>query len=429
MQSPTKPNLTDSNTQIRDSKFFYGWIVLAACMVIIIITSGIRFSFGVFLTPLSIDFGLSRVVTSEIFSVYMILSSVSMLLGGWASDRYKTRNIFIMMGLFSAFALFLTSQAREPWHIFISYGLLFALGSGPMYIQSIGLALKWFEKRRGLAVGIVSSAAGIGTMLMTPLSAWLIAGYNWQISYFILGLVVLFTIIPCAFLLKEPLGHIGVQKDSREIISTKSSALKGQQYTNSRDISLTQAAKTSIFWVLLTIRFLYSCCVFIVITHIVPHAIDIGANPISAASILSLIGVGVLLGRLVMGRMSDSIGSKRTIYICTSLMAGAMLWLIFSSSLWMLYIFATVFGISYGGVAPPLNALIGDTFGMGHIGVIMGVLNSPWNIGAAVGPALAGYIFDVNSSYTIAFIFGMAVSLMTLILALFIRAPIIKQNS
>ena len=162
--------------------------------------------------------------------------------------------------------------------------------------------------------------------------------------------------------------------------------------------------------------------------HIVPHAIDLGITPIQAASVLSVIGGGNILGRLVMGRASDSIGRKQAMLICTSLMAGAMLWLIWSSSSWMLYLFAIVFGFSHGGLAPPINALIGDVFGTRHIGVINAVLDAPWGIGAAVGPALAGYIFDVSGSYILAFLFGMATALITAMLVLFLRVPTAKTR-
>ncbi|MFC2068744.1 MFS transporter [Chloroflexota bacterium] len=166
-----------------------------------------------------------------------------------------------------------------------------------------------------------------------------------------------------------------------------------------------------------------SIYVFMVITHIVPHAIDLGINKIQTASILSLIGGFIILGRILVGRVSDSIGMEQTIMLCSLLMVGAFLWLIWSSNLWILYVFSTVFGFAFGGIAPPLNALTADIFGMRNIGIIMAAINSSWGIGAAIGPVLAGYIFDISGSYLFAFLTVMVAALITVILTLFIRAP------
>ncbi|MFC2067836.1 MFS transporter [Chloroflexota bacterium] len=169
-------------------------------------------------------------------------------------------------------------------------------------------------------------------------------------------------------------------------------------------------------------------CAFIVMTHIVPHAIDLGINQVQAATILSFIGGTSILGTLFMGRASDIMGRKPAILISTLLMAGAMLWLIWSSSLWMLYLFAVIFGFSYGGISSPVNAFIGDAFGTRHIGVILAITGAPFSVGAAVGPALAGYIFDISGSYLVAFLASMVATLITAILALFLRVPKAKEK-
>jgi len=308
-------------------------------------------------------------------------------------------------------------------HIFLSYGVLFALGTGPVYTLPISIASRWFVKRRGLAVGIVISGAGIGIMLMTPLSAWLNANYGWPTSYFILAMIALFILIPSALLLKgAPREKIDLSPSSRGIVPQPVPLVK-RHYGKAGDFTIGQAAKTSIFWPLLCIPFFVAICAFIVMTHIVPHAIDLGINQVQAASILSFIGGTSILGTLLMGRASDIMGRKPLIMISALLMAGAMFWLTWSSSSWMLYLFAVVFGFSYGGISSPVNAFIGDVFGTRHIGVILAVLSSPFSIGAAVGPALAGYIFDVSGSYYLAFLAGMVAALITAILALFLRVP------
>ena len=170
--------------------------------------------------------------------------------------------------------------------------------------------------------------------------------------------------------------------------------------------------------------FFTGVCAFIPIAHVVPYAIDLGITSMQAASILSLSGGLTIVGALVAGKVSDNIGRKQATMICVLLMAGAMLWLIVSSNLWMFYLFAVVFGFSYGGFAPPLSALMGDSFGTRHIGLIMGVVEIGWAVGGAVGPALAGYLFDITGNYILAFLLvGVIATLLAVVSTIFMRQP------
>jgi len=411
--------------------------VVAVLLIIGIVGLGLRFSFGVFFKSLQGDFGWSRASTSGIFSVYLALCAVFAILGGWALDRYGAKIVFATMGFFAGLSLLLTSQVTAPWHLFLTYSLLLALGTAPIYVTSMstvsrrfvkrrGLALgtapgyvglmstvsRWFKKRRGLALGIASSGGSIGMIIMAPISAYLISSYGWHTSYLFLSLIAFFIFIPCALLLKRPPGEVAALSDVEE-----------QHYNEPRGFSLLQAAKTRSFWLLLFILFLLASCSFAVITHIVRHAIDLGITPIEAASMISFIGIGSVLGRLVLGRVSDSIGGKQSFLICTLVLAGAMLWLTGSSSLWMLYLFTIIFGFAYGAIAPLNATLIGDRFGLRHVGLIMGAISIGWEVGAAAGPALAGYIFDISGSYASAFLGGMVAVLMATVLTLFLTVP------
>jgi len=409
-----------------EGRFYYGWVVLATLFVIGLISFGIRFSFGVFFESLEEYFGLSRAQTSAVFSVYVVLTSVFAILGGWALDRYGPKIVAILMGLVTGVSLLLTSQAGSLWHLFISYSLLLAIGTGPAFTFVMSTALRWFEKRRGVALGIVSSGSSIGVMIMTPISAYLIASYGWRGSYFIMAFIAFLIIIPCALLLKRaPSGAVALPKDEK-LPSTSASGRQDRSEMGA--FSLLQASKSKSFWLFFFIWFLNSFCAYIVMAHVVRHAIDLGITSMQAALTLSIIGGSGVLGRLLMGRVSDSLGRKQAAVIGTLLMAGAMLWLTGSSSLWMLYLFAIIFGFSYGGLVPPITALIGDIFGMPHIGVILGVLEVGWASGAALGPVFAGYVFDITGNYDFAFSAGMIAMLIATALVLFVRPPAISSE-
>jgi len=136
---------------------------------------------------------------------------------------------------------------------------------------------------------------------------------------------------------------------------------------------------------------------------------------------VSLIGGAAVAGRVVLGTVSDRMGRKVTAIICALLQAGAMMWLLRANDLWMFYLFALVYGFAFGGMSPVMAALIGDTFGLGRIGAILGMLEVGFGIGAAIGSAVGGFIFDVSNSYFLAFLLGAAVMLVATLLIALIR--------
>ncbi len=423
-----KNHVNNSNSRLGTRGFYYGWVVLGACFFVLAITQGARYSFGVFFKSIEDSFDITRALTSGIFSVNMVLVSVFAILGGWALDRYGPKALFVTLGLFTGLSLFLTSQVDTFWHLFITYGLLGAIGVGPVFTAANVIVSRWFIKRRGLAVGIVNVGSAVGLIVISPIVALLIPSYGWQTSYLILAVAAFFIMIPCALLLRKAPTKMYSPQDKRSRIGTNSTF--EEEYQNQlRGFSVLQAAKVGSFWLMIAAYFLVSFCIHIIVTHIVPHAMDLGANPIRAAMILSIISGTSIPGRILMGSISDRIGRKQVMLTCALLMVGAMLWLIWASNIWMLYIFAAIFGFSWVGVTTPFLALIADVFGLRHLGVIMPVTTTGWGIGAAAGSALAGYIFDINGNYILAFIIGLIAVLITAVLILFVRTPIDKTGS
>ena len=151
---------------------------------------------------------------------------------------------------------------------------------------------------------------------------------------------------------------------------------------------------------------LFATNAFMLLTHLVPHAMDMGFSSVEAAIIISLIGAGAIPGRVLLGSIADKMGRKSTTLICAILQGGAVLWLSWSNHLWMLYIFALIYGFVNGGMGASMAALIVDTFGLGNIGTIVGVLEIGFGIGAATGPIIGGIIFDISNSYFMAFLSG-----------------------
>jgi MFS family permease len=139
----------------------YGWVVLTTYSIIGTSIFGIRFSFGIFFKSIEGEFGLTRTATSGVFSVYLVLSAVCGVFGGWALDKYGPRAITFLMGFFTGLSLVLTSYTSSAWQLFIVYSLLLAIGTGATYAAMTSTVARWFEEKRGLATGIVASSTGL----------------------------------------------------------------------------------------------------------------------------------------------------------------------------------------------------------------------------------------------------------------------------
>lgn len=415
------------NSKITKERFYYGWVVLAACLVFITVSYGIRFSFGVFFKPLETEFGWTRALTSGIFSVYMLLGSLFAIIAGWIADRYGPKTVFLAMGVFNFVGLALTSQAQELWHLFLTYSLLVAVGTGPTYAVATSIGTRWFTQRRGFALSIVTSGVGLGSILMAPVAAALITDYGWRTSYIAIGIIALVIMVPLSFFVRNPPREAVTfaSDNKKEAGSPHPAAEAGGDTTG---FSIRQAVKSRNFLLIISIWFFYSFCLFLVMTHIVRHAIDLNIDPLQAASLISVSGFANIPARILMGLASDRFGRKQTALICAAVMAASMVWLTFSTNLWMLYVFAAVFGAAYGGLSPPTTAIVGDTFGLRHIGLIFGLLEIGWVCGAAIGPALAGYVFDVSGRYDVAFLVGIVAALMIVVLVLFLKVPVVRAK-
>jgi len=401
-----------------EDKIFYGWVVVAAFFIIGTTLMGVHFSFGVFFKSIAGEFHLTRTATSAIASTSMILGGVFAFLGGWASDRYGPRIVVLLMGLFTGLSLLLTSQTNSLWQLFITYSLLLAMGTNATYTITMSTCSRWFDKKRGTALGIAGSASGLGMIVMAPFATYLISTFDWRVAYIVMGLIAWLIVMPLSRLLRKDPHEIGALPDRANPPKGTSMKTDNNQLA---DLSLPQTVRTRSFWLIIFIWLLLASNLLLVLTHLVPHATDIGFSPAEAATFLSLIGGTTIVGRIVIGAVSDKVGRKLTTIICILLKAGAMVWLVWAEDLWMFYLFALVFGFAYGGMLPGISALIGDTFGLRNIGAIFGLLDIGWGVGAAIGPLIGGRIFDVTNDYSIAFLIGAAVMLVATLLITLIR--------
>lgn len=380
-------------------KYFYGYNIVAASFIIQGVTYGAMFTYGVFFKEFQAEFGWSRTLISGASSLALFFGGAMGVLSGRLNDRIGPIGLTVGTSIPMGIGLLLLSRLHSPWLLYLLWGGLVGIGLGSHDVITLSTVARWFIRRRGMMSGIVKMGTGAGQLLVPLFAAVLITAYGWRSAYIILGAVVLAILLVVAQVLRyEPQGMGLLPDNAEKAVNTKGSG------SGSRGVSLGSAARTMQFWALCTAELASFFCLLTIVVHIVPHAMDLGLPPAIAAGVISAIGGMSMLGRIVMGTASDRIGGKRSLIICFIVLLCALLWLQVAGETWMLFLFAAVYGFAHGGLFTVVAPTLAELFGTGSHGVLFGIVLFSGNIGAAIGPILAGYVFDVTGSYRIIFL-------------------------
>ena len=398
-------------TTILGRSVFYGWVIVAVSFVIILLTYGVQFSFGVFLDPLQKELGWTRAAISLVPGLFIFTQCIFGLIAGWFTDRYGPRVIVSIGGFFVGLGLVLTSRISAPWELYAYYSFMVGFGVGCCGNPIFTTVSRWFLSRRGLALGITAAAVGLGTMIMAPVAQSLIDKYGPTTPYLIIGCVAWLIVVAALWLKKQPedTGELPYGATHDEITSISSVQLRG--------LTLPQALRTRTLWLLSFMLILANISLMMIIYHLVTYAKDTGISEMTAATLLSVAGGTNILGKILVGMASDKYGRKPLFIFCFLLQAIMIIWLIKSTSTWMFYMFAIFWGLGYGGWMPLMPAITGELFGLRNMGSIMGMAGISLGIGGTIGPVLAGYIVDSTGSYSIALLAGA--------LAMFLAAAVV----
>jgi len=395
-------------------KFFYGYVIVIACFVMMVVWWGTFYSFGVFFESLLVEFGWTRAVTAGAYSLHGVLFGLFGIPIARYCDRVSPRLVIGICGLIGGVGYLLMSQLSTVWQLYLLYGLLISFTMGA-YIAILPVVAKWFVKRRGLMTGVVFSGMGIGMIVIPPLASQLISAYDWRLSYIIMGVIALVGIVIGAqFLRRDPqqVGLLPYGADKMDLPSPVS---------ESRGFTFKEALRTRQFWLVSALYFIFLVCQLAVTVHIVIHATGIGVPAISAARLLAVFGALLIVGMNTMGMTADKFGNRSAFIISFVIMTISFILVLLINEAWVLFLFVGVLGFACGGMQVLFSPIIAELFGLSSHGVILATAAFIGGIGAAVGPVLAGYVFDTTNSYSLAFIICLVLAAIAIILALLLR--------
>lgn len=383
------------------SKVNYAWIILTVCTMVLLVTSGINYSYSVFFKPLASYFNWDRATVSAVYSIYQVVKGAAAIAIGWLADRFGPVKLMVFCGAMCGLGLVLTSRVNALWQIYLTFGLIEAIGMSGSFAIGSALVARWFNRKRGMALGIFSGGTGLGTLIMVPLAERLISAYGWAETFFVFGNFAWVFIVATAFLLRLPPQQQPVIKTAVE----PSDSPKGKSTMDipQPDKTLKMALRTRKLWIMLAVFFLFSYCLQTIMVHLVNYATDVGISPLVAATFISTIGAISVAGRVLMGMSSDRMGSSNSILLSCALLAIPLIWLPFVKSTWAFYAFAVIFGFAYGAEVPLIPMYIGQHFGTKALAALVGLNLCVSNIAGALGPWVSGKIFDITQSYQLAF--------------------------
>jgi MFS family permease len=379
--------------------------VVASAFALMTVGFAAAYSFAAFFRAFEAEFGASRADISLVFSVAAFLWFLLGAPGGMAADRYGPRKVAMLGVAALVIGLWVASRAQSLGVLYASYSVGVGLGVGLVYVPSVGAVQPWFTRHRALASGLAIAGIGAGNIVGPLLAAWCIAAFGWRGAYVALAV---FTLVlgGAAALAIRPKPGLAAERASS-------------------GIALKEAVKTQPFWLLYASLVLTCIGLFVPMVHLGPYAQDHGYTEAQGVTLVSLIGVGSLVGRFTIGGVADRLGRMGSL---VAMYAGLGLMLLVwwsTSQWWLLAVFALVFGTCYGAYVALLPTIVMDLYGARSVSGIIGCLYTGAGVGTLLGPWLAGAAYDALGSYNVPILAAAALSF----LAALSVAPLIPKKA
>jgi len=373
------------------------YLALGVTVVTLALAYGVWYAYSVFLVALLREFGWSRSVLAGAFSIFTLVSGGAGPVLGALADRFGPRRLILIGGVLLAGSLWADSLVTRAWHLYLSFGLLTAVGVATAgWTPAVVMVQRQWKARLGLALGIAGSGVGLGIFLVVPLCQALIDGFGWRWAFRVLAALCALWILPATYL---------AIRDTPP--APREHAPRGEAgRAPGGEHSLALALANPSFRLIGLAVFLGSICSQTLHVHQAAFLVDHGLPAMTAASVISVVGASSILGKTGGGWISDHL-SRELVYalgMIGMIVGVGVLWMVaLAPSAWLALGYAVLFGLGYSVTAFIVPAMMSDRFRGPHFGSIFGATQVASALGSALGAWLAGRIFDATGSYAIAF--------------------------
>jgi MFS family permease len=387
-------------------RIHYGWVVAGTTFLTMLVAAGAVGAPGVLLLPLQRDFGWQ---TSEISGAMAIRLLLFGLMGPFAAaliNRFGVRRMVLASLSTVGGGLALSLAMTELWQLILLWGVVVGIGTG-MIAMVLGatVATRWFVKRRGLVIGLLTASTATGQLVFMPLIAWIADGMGWRPAVMLLcGLMALAAILALILLRDRP-SDLDLPAYGETEVSPPPAGPAGASVALAAIGALKDAARTRVFWVLFLTFFICGASTNgLVQTHLVPLCVDFGVAEVRAAGLLALMGIFDFIGTVLSGWLSDRYDNRKLLFWYYGLRGLSLVFLPYSDfTLYGLSLFAMFYGLDWVATVPPTIKLTADRFGRERAPMVFGWIFAGHQIGAATAAFGAGLSRSELGTYLPAF--------------------------
>ncbi len=401
-------------------RIFYGWIIVAVTFVAMGIGVNARTAFSLLFPPILDEFHWDRGVTAGAFSFGFVVSGIMSPLIGRMMDRFGPRAVMELGTALMAAGFLLAPLTSQPWHLYLTIGVL--VGGGSVCLGYSGQSLylpNWFVRSRGLAIGLAFSGVGLGSVTLLPWVQSMIIGAGWREACWALGLLILIVLAPINLLLRKRPEDMGLHPDG-DAASVASGPVRPSNVVDTHwtsiEWTLRRALRTARFWWLALGYFGALYAWYAVQVHQTKYLQEIGFSANRSAWALGLVSLIGVVGQIALGHLSDRIGREWIWAISNLGFVICYLALIVlghdQSMVWLYLMVAAQGGLGYG-LTSVMGAMVAEIFQGRNFGGIFGTIMLAALAGGAAGPWLTGLLHDELGDYTLAFWLGVAMSVIS----------------
>jgi MFS family permease len=397
------------------------WIVLVAVTLCMMASSGLRSVFGVYIKPLEAEFGWTRAALSGVAAISLLLLGAAGPFAGRLADRWGPRRVIVLALLLLGGGAIGAAAVHALWQLHVTIGVLMGVGAGGLGLATGSvIAARWFETRRGLAIGIAAGGMSAGQLVIIPLAAALMLWFGWRASFFWLGLGALVIVLPLAFwLIRDEPADRGVRPygaTGRTLTAAETSDAR-----RAGRVGVVEAVQYPQFWLLMATFFVCGYTTNgMVLTHFMPHALEHSFTEWEASTALGVMGAMNVLGTIASGWICDRFGRRGPLATYYFLRGVSLIFLVYVWNAPTLHLWAAIYGLNYISTVPPTTTLTASIFGRYSVGELSGWIFFAHQVGAALGAAIAGWVFEMYGGYAPAFIsaglLGIAAAGLTLLI-------------
>jgi len=415
-------------TLARRLPFFYGWLVVAVAFVTMAIGVNARTAFSLLFPAILDEFGWDRATTAGAFSFGFLVAAFLGPAMGRLMDRRGPVWVMELGALAIAAGLALASLATQPWHLYLTQGVL--VGGGTTAIGYSGQALylpNWFLRQRGLAISVAYAGAGIGSIVLLPLTQSIILASGWRAACVTLAALVLAVLVPLNLLVRRRPQELGLTPDgdtASQAVARRSVHVVDAAWA-ATDWTLARAVRTGRFWWLVLANFGAMYAWYAVQVHQTKYLLGIGVTPSLAAWALGIVSLAGIPGQVALGALSDRIGREPVWTIgCLGFLLTYILLIALGAwphpvLLWLMILAQGVLGY---GITSVFGPVVAEVFEGRHFGTIFGTLMIGAMCGGAAGPLVQGLLNDRTGSDMPGFVLGAAAAVLSAA-AVWVAAP------